>query len=467
MYYNKLILTLVTMACFHAQVWSQCPTGDVFLLYQSQVDSFEILYPDCDSAEVAIWVSDDLLDASDRILNLEGLGNLKYIQTLRISTEELLDLSGLEALEGLGTLAIEFNSALEDISALSDIESLSNLSIRRNANVKSLPEFTNLDSINLINIESNDMLTFQLTGLDNIQYLNTLRITGLFDTVSLANIKHLGTLVLSKNDSITNFNDVIRFSEKFGSAQSIEIAAMDTFSAVGLESFSKLTQILKFSRIENLNLNGISPLNLEYFEINNCGGIESTLPLLNCQIEEIRFSSLERIKNLDGLADNRALRILTAIGNDSLIDIQGIMNASELEKVILRNSPMLSYCHVRSVCDIIRMDTSQIAVLVRGNAPGCNTWEEVQDACISPVKTEVKPTQLVLYPNPVTDILYLDEWAFPRDAEYWIFNYLGELSKSGVLSDSNEIYISDLQSGSYLIQLRVADQISVGRFVKI
>ncbi|MBK8627292.1 MAG: T9SS type A sorting domain-containing protein [Saprospiraceae bacterium] len=81
-----------------------------------------------------------------------------------------------------------------------------------------------------------------------------------------------------------------------------------------------------------------------------------------------------------------------------------------------------------------------------------------------PAFTKDITKEVKIYPNPVTDILYLDTDENWSKAE--IYDISGRILRS-VSLDSQSIDVSGLESGSYFVRLRSGENIGLVKFVKI
>jgi hypothetical protein len=107
---------------------SVCPTGDILLSSQEEVDDFGAKYPNCTQTEGSLILLND-------ITNLSPLSKLQSIGThLGIYETQLTNLNGLSSLTSInGGIEIGSNFELEDISGLKNINSgIINLSILAN-----------------------------------------------------------------------------------------------------------------------------------------------------------------------------------------------------------------------------------------------------------------------------------------------------------------------------------------------
>jgi uncharacterized repeat protein (TIGR01451 family) len=89
---------------------------------------------------------------------------------------------------------------------------------------------------------------------------------------------------------------------------------------------------------------------------------------------------------------------------------------------------------------------------------------EAQTTVAFPVFTKDITTEVNIYPNPVTDILYLDTNENWTRAE--IFDIAGRIMRS-ISLDGQSIDVSGLESGAYFIRLKDGDRLAFVKFVKL
>ena len=149
---------------------AQCPSGNVTLTTQAQVDAFPSNYPGCTHLPGSL-----IIGPSTDILNLNSLSNLVEIAGgLSISSnDDLTDISGLNGLSFIGSnISIQFNDSLQSID-LANVSStnMQYINIGDNPNLETFhaPKFVpSLE--NYLSIRSNTSLT-TLTGLDDLSYI--------------------------------------------------------------------------------------------------------------------------------------------------------------------------------------------------------------------------------------------------------------------------------------------------------
>jgi len=89
---------------------------------------------------------------------------------------------------------------------------------------------------------------------------------------------------------------------------------------------------------------------------------------------------------------------------------------------------------------------------------------EAQTTVAFPVYTKDNTTEVNIYPNPVSDILYLDSNDHWTKAE--IFDIAGRIMKS-ISLDRSSMDVRGLESGTYFIRLKDGEKVGVVKFVKI
>jgi len=89
---------------------------------------------------------------------------------------------------------------------------------------------------------------------------------------------------------------------------------------------------------------------------------------------------------------------------------------------------------------------------------------EAQTTVAFPVFTKDITTGVNIYPNPVSDVLYLDSNDHWSKAE--IFDIAGRIMRS-ISLDSSSMDVSGLESGTYFIRLKHGEKVGLVKFVKI
>ena len=117
---------------------------------------------------------------------------------------------------------------------------------------------------------------------------------------------------------------------------------------------------------------------------------------------------------------------------------------------MIYNNVSLSSCEVESVCDYLSNPNGIIEI--HDNAPGCNSQEEVEEACQADIQENYSQADISIYPNPAQNELYISGKDGVRINEVNIYNTIGEivLHKEGIIQ---YLDVSQLQRGMYIIEV--------------
>jgi hypothetical protein len=175
----------------------------------------------------------------------------------------------------------------------------------------------------------------------------------------------------------------------------------------------------------------------------------------------IGFSGLE---NLNSIAGD-----LWILDNTTLISLTGLENieASSIINLGIKNNPSLSTCDVQSICEYLSTPNGLIEIY--SNAPGCNSQEEAEAACLTTIEELNIGNGITIIPNPSNDKITID---FPEmeagiNAMVSIFGSAGQEMISGMIVNcKSEIDVSSLAPGLYFIKVNNNENISFSRFIK-
>ena len=182
--------------------------------------------------------------------------------------------------------------------------------------------------------------------------------------------------------------------------------------------------------------------------------------------------SLSGLDNVTSVGDNlrissnavltslSALYNLTSIGgelavdnNDSLTSIAGLENieAATITELTIRNNFSLSTCEVQSVCTYLAIPNGDISI--HDNAVGCNSKEEVEDACEAAGVSDINTKSIFsIYPNPAQKEFTISSRNGEIIKAVNIYNQIGQkvLHKNQV---TNTIDVSMLRQGVYFVEI--------------
>ena len=320
----KLSLIYIVVCTTQIPMYSQCPT--LSFSGQSDVDSFIINYPDCDSLLSADFSFGwDPWSEEDSITNFDGFRNIKYI-------DEGVHLSGLHS--------------LSDISGLNNVETINgNLFVSDLHSMDIFDGFKNLKEIK-------GSLTIQGTNFDSISGFG-----------NLEKIDHV--LVVSYNSSLANIS---------------ELGPLDNFYRILIYNNLKLNNLNFLNSVttitEQVSING-NP------SISNLDGLENLTSAEYIIIDNnALLNSISSLKNLErlGSTTGSTLRIKN---NPKLTSLAGLekLDVTTVSKMTIASNPLLSYCQLENVCQYVSSPFNDATVI--GNDTDCDIRPNLVDQCTS------------------------------------------------------------------------------------
>ena len=208
-FYPTFFLTIIFWGLVGFNASAQCPSGDLTLLTQAEVDAFAVDYPGCTTISGYLTIG-----PSTNINNLNALGSLTQInQSLSITgNSALTDMSGLNGLVSVyRTISITNNPILLSID-LADITGgiIGDFQVENNGALATLVGPLNLTSIgNHTYIRGNPNLA-NLTGLENLSSIGrNLDISNTLEDIfpNFSSLTSVGAgISISSNPNVTTLN---------------------------------------------------------------------------------------------------------------------------------------------------------------------------------------------------------------------------------------------------------------------
>lgn len=290
---------------------------------------------------------------------------------LRIGAGAVNDLSGLAQLTSVnGYLHIGPNPQLATLNGLQNIASVGgSLTITGNAQLNDLSGLSGLTSVGgLMEVSANNSLS-SLVGLQGItsvgSYLEISDSPGLTDLQGLEGIETIG------GDIIVNNNAAL--------------ASMQGLSPTSVGG--------GFSLMNNHQLMDLSAAS----QLTSLGGVLSLIG--NTAI--LSLEALSGITAVDGL--------VRVTGSSGLMSLAGLENIdpNTILNLIIVNNPGLFQCAVESLCDYLAIPAS--LANITGNATGCASRAEVEEACTLLSVEEGMHTEsaLCVFPNPSDGMVHV------------------------------------------------------------
>lgn len=186
----KAVFVTLSMLVMSWQSYSQCPTGNVVISNQGDLNQFASQYNGCNT------IQGNLIISGNGILNLSALEGITTVTgSVTISNcQNISSLNGLNGLEQIGGyLSITGNSSLTDINGLNNLQTIgSYLNIGFNPGIVSIAGFNNLNSIgSFFNIFGNSSL-ISIEGFDSLGEING--VLGIYQNNELSDMSGLSSI---------------------------------------------------------------------------------------------------------------------------------------------------------------------------------------------------------------------------------------------------------------------------------
>jgi hypothetical protein len=429
---KNFILLIVALVFSARIILSQpCLPEGITFTTQAQINNFQNNYPNC--TQILGYVKITLTN----ITSLNGLSVLTSIGgylTITYNTS-LTNLSGLENLTSIGgTLSIESNNVLTNINGLASLTSVggSGLWINSNPVLTSLAGLENLTTVNggnqggYVSVHDNPLLN-NLAGLEGLvsieqdfTIVNNSSLTSLTEFESLSSIG--GDLRIESNSSLNN------------------IEGMGNLSTIGGNLFISWNNSL-------LNLTGLEGLTTigEFLTIWN-----------NSSLTDI--TGLQNLTSISGA--------LTFLSNANLTSLSGLenLNGNSITNLSITYNNSLSTCDVQSICDFLVSPNGTIDI--QNNAPGCNSPEEVEEACLTSIEEIKTGNGITIIPNPSNDKITIYAPANSGNTCLSIFTVNGEqIIEKQIQQPETQLDISALPRGMYFVRVQDEKMVEVTKVV--
>ncbi len=249
-----------------------------------------------------------------------------------------------------------------------------------------------------------------------------------------------GVIILGYEGTINSL-DGLNILTSIGGELSIQSTALTSLS--GLENLITIGDDLRIG----IAFNGWGEPNPNLTDI-------SALENLTSIGQSLRIGWNESLVSLSGLENVTYIGETLEISyNNSLTTLTGLenINANSIGILRIEGNELLTTCEVQSICDYLAIPNANIGIEL--NASGCNSQQEVEDACET---VFVNENNLILdvsiYPNPATKEIFIKSKNRLRIKKIIIYNQLGQVVLNRYEIKEN-IDISTLRQGMYIVEL--------------
>ena len=327
-------------------------------------------------------------------------------------------------------------------------------------------EITNLDGLSVLTEIEGD-LQVSASNLQNLQGFNNLEVVGgnflVWQAESLVDFSGLESLVsiggdldIQRNNTLSSFQGLESLSAVLNNLYIKDNPLITDFSGLNV-----LTTVHNIALLDNNMLTDLNGLQ-------NMHNISGSLALTNCA----SLATVDGLNNLTSinlhltisgcstLTDLTAFSSLTAMNgslfiafNDNLESLSGLdnINYEDLSGLTIFSNPMLSQCAVNSVCGYVTNNTPTGSDDIGDNAAGCNSWDQVQEACLEISVCENEFTSFSVYPNPGNNYISINNSDMEINSLI-IFDHNGNIVLEKLISNTQFVVdIRGLSGGIYQV----------------
>lgn len=396
-----------------------CATGDIVLTSQNEVNNFVRDYKRCNiiQGDFCIGRCDDTTKTS----NINDLSGLNFIREIQ------------------GSLSIKNNTLLTTLKGLESLMKVSeDVEINNNAKLINILAFKPNQPIGKSIIVSRNPV------LEEIAFHSVNKeINGDFIVKNNPSIKIFGgfqNLEKVKGDLI--FHDIVGNVFSGGAAKIHTVEGNLSVQHNPNMTFLHILRLLEyvggdFIFRNNPKMGGIY--------INAVKFIGGDLILEDCE-NDVYFPLPDSLGGSLILRNNKKL---TDIMMYDKIDYSYLFsNPKDSFALVLTGNPKLSECTTALLCELIR-DTSK-PVNIYNNGPKCTSPEDIETECFPSSNEAVFYKRTILYPNPVSDKLFISDYP-DNVSEIRIINSLGETVWFTSNKKIKEIDVQFIPSGVYTL----------------
>lgn len=436
---------------------------------QEAIDNFPANYPGCTEIEGDVWIIGESINNVDSLSVLTAIGGYLEFD----DADPSLNLSGLIHLTAIGG---DLNFYNNPISSLSGLDNL--VTVGRDLNFYQCFELTSLSGLGSLTSVGRDVTIWwcnmnDLSGLEQLTSVGGDLNIYQSDITSFSGLGNLSTIggdfKIKSNLHLVNLSGLLSLTTIKGDLiiQPYNSSYQGNQSLVNLSGLEHLVSVDGHIEIKEnpllTNLAGLDNLkaiwghlwledNPSITGLNGLGSLD-TLYLGLYLINNTNLSSLSALQNVPIIGG-----YIWVQGTHNLKSLSGIENIKSeyIYDLVLANNDSLSSCEVKSICNFLAVTGAEVSIIY--NAPGCNSKEEVEQACKnSDIPDFNNGSDLVLFPNPANREVYvyrkngrvIDELSAYNQFGQKIINIISPLSAIDVSMLFPGLYFIEIVSGEY------------------
>jgi len=431
---NKEIIIGIILLMIPFLGKAQCPSGDILLETQAQVDQFVSDYPNCASISGSLRIEGEDITNLTFLKSIESVGGQLLIENTSVSeisldrlkevngtfsiyrNYEVLDINVPSITNINGGLLIYGHYKLKIIRGFKVLSSLEVMEIFDNWFLEEIPTFNNLQSIStVLNIVENTYLK-EIRGFKSLTCATSIVIHG-NDNLTIVDAfpeivelsGQVGGLAISVNtalQSIKGFDklekaDGLSISQNGGSGAPGSLPSFPSLRKVNHLTLRIITTPANYNAFENLievngNINLELLFNLKYFKgLDKIEKVNFLYITENPDLEVIegfknlkeifwfRFNRNPSLKTVDNFLKLKSIGyVLNAFSNNRLTDLNFISNLTSVgdsyTQFTFEDMPALQDCS--GLSNLFKYGKIPDRINVNTFAPGCDTREDIESA---------------------------------------------------------------------------------------
>ena len=329
---------------------------------------------------------------------------------------------------------------------------------------------TNVDGLSTVkriggslDLSYNDSLT-DLSGFDSLKYCKILYLVGSNSLTNINGFNSLDSIELIEIGYLTSLETINGFANLIYAGDNIFITECP--SLISISGFNSLPYVWGLYVHDNYLLTEISGFNsltsshefhfANNYQISDMTGFSNLETVADLVLFDTKLTDLFWLHNLKTINSYFILKHNSLLESLSGIDSVNFSSAN----IYISNNYLLSMCAIENLC--ILLDTLPENILVSDNATGCNSKEEIQEACSTGIFEFSQPTEIIIFPNPASISLEniikveYDNLNKYKNTELRFIDVLGrQVYKERIYNtlDRNIVDISQWSTGIYYVLL--------------
>nr|MBX2846477.1 T9SS type A sorting domain-containing protein [Saprospiraceae bacterium] len=452
-----------------------CPSEDVVLRSQADIEAFAAQFPNCTNIPVGIFITEDESTRGD-IVDLSALSFIESIDG-HLAFFKVRDLTSLTGLENI-TSVTDF-VGLNNMLSLEDLDGLSGLQSTGLLQVNKLGSLTALDGLVSLQTIENELVLINNPNLSNCsidavcavlamgkpaRILNNLE--GCSSTFEIEQICNPAEDVCPTEDVILRSQaDIEAFAAAFPNCTNLPVGLFLTEDNAISGSIVDLTPLSFLESIDG---------HLAFFKL---GALTSLNGLENITsvTDFVGLNRMPQLVDISGIANLESTGLLQLNKLEALTSTSNLNSQLVVDELVIINNTNLSNCASPFVCSHV---TSGRPITVRNNGAFCVSAEAIGFLCSGLVGKqensleEVEAAPLGVYPNPVRSRLAVKNIKSSiKVVDVKIVDTFGnvvrEVDASTIANGQLNLDVSGLRSGVYYLHISNGTLIESVSFMKL